>query len=78
MSIANFICLKCYNPLTTQGERKRHINVNQIVCIEELTEFTQNNNRVEKVEFRITLTTGEILDVRESNNKLHNIIENGN
>lgn len=77
MPDANFIPLKCYNPLSSQGERKRHININQIVCIEELTEFTQNNNRV-PVKTRITLTTGEILDIKESISELHKIIENEN
>lgn len=71
-----FINVKCYNPLTTQGERERYINVNQIVCIEELTEFTQNNNRVKGLNIRITLSTGEILDIKESNSELQNIIKN--
>lgn len=69
-----FICLKCYNPLTTQGERERYININQIVFIEELTEFTQHNNRVKNLKSRITFSTGEILDIKESNHELQKII----
>ena len=78
MPKTNFIRLKCYNPITTQGERERHINVHQIVCIEELTIYTLNDNRIKGLKTRITLSSGEILDVKESNIELQKIIENEN
>ena len=64
--MATFIEFKdTYNPLTTQGENTKFININQIVYIEPLTKWTHTNNRVEGVHTRICLSTGELLDVPE-------------
>jgi hypothetical protein len=46
--MAAFILLETYNPLTKQGEGKKYINVEQIVFVEPLTEFTHTNNREKK------------------------------
>jgi len=64
--MATFILLETYNPLTTQGEGKKYINVEQIVFVEPLTNFTHTNNRVKNVNTRILLSTGQLLDIRET------------
>ena len=70
--MANFIELTTYNPLTSQGERVKHINIDQIVYVEPLTKDTYTNKRIpEGLQSRICLSTGELLDVRET---LNNII----
>lgn len=69
----NFIELATYNPLTTQGERRKHININQVVYVEDLTIWTSNNNRVDGIKTRITLSTGELLDVKETFNEILNL-----
>lgn len=70
--MANFIEFKeTYNPLTSEGERSKYINIDQIVYIEPLTEFTYTNKRIPKgLESRICLSTGELLDVRETFNDI--------
>lgn len=60
--MANFIELKnTYNPLTTQGEGYKLINIDQIVHI---TDWSANltNNRIKTIKTRITFSTGEIID----------------
>lgn len=66
--MANFIEFKdTYNPLTSQGERLKYINVDQIVYVEPLTEYTYTNKRIPNgLQSRICLSTGELLDVRET------------
>lgn len=63
--MAKFILLETYNPLTTQGEGKKYINIDQIVYIEPLTKLTHTNNRVDNVFTRIQLASGIIYDVKE-------------
>ncbi len=64
--MATFIKLRTYNPLTTQGQGDKFINVEQIVFVESLTKWTHTNNRVQGINTRIQLTTGELLDIKET------------
>jgi len=69
--MANFIELKkTYSPLTTEGERRKFINIDQIVYIEPLAEKTNNENRIQGLKSRICLSTGELLDIKEDFNEL--------
>ena len=60
--MTHFIEIKdTYNPLTTQGEGHKLINIDQIVHI---TDWSANptNKRIKTIKARILLSTGEILD----------------
>ena len=70
--MANFIQIKdSYNPLTTQGEGKKYINVAHIVHI---TNW-EHNKRISTIKARIKLSDGELLDVRETVEELIEMIE---
>lgn len=60
-----FILLKdTYNPLTTQGEGEKLINIS---CIVSITKWpNETNKRILTIKSRIKLIDGEIFDVKET------------
>ena len=74
--MANFIEIKdSYNPLTTQGEGKKHINVSHIVHITNW-EDKKANKRISTLKTRIKLSDGELLDVKETVEEILELIIN--
>lgn len=60
-----FIKIKnSYNPLTTQGERPKWINADQITHITNWPNLT--NKRISTIRSRIKMSDGEILEVNET------------
>ena len=57
-----------YNPLTTQGEGEKYINVQHIISITKWQ--NQPNKRISTIKTRIKLSDGELLDVKESSEEL--------
>ncbi len=57
-----------YNPLTTQGEGEKYINVQHIISITKWQ--NQTNKRISTIKTRIKLSDGELLDVKESSEEL--------
>ena len=71
--MANFIELSnTYNPLTTQGEGIKFINVNHIIHLTEWPNLT--NKRIKSIKTRIKLSNGEILDVKETVSEIMKMI----
>ncbi|MFZ4799708.1 MAG: hypothetical protein ACOYMA_19600 [Bacteroidia bacterium] len=54
-----------YDPLTTQGEGEKLINVNHIIHISKWTK-NMTNKRISTIKTRIKLSDGEILEVKET------------
>ena len=73
--MANFIQIKdSYNPLTTQGEGKKYINVAHIVHITNW-EHNNTNKKISTIKSRIKLSDGQLLDVKETVEELIEMIE---
>jgi hypothetical protein len=71
--MAKFILIKdTYNPLTTQGEGLKFINVDHIIHITKYPNLT--NKRISTIKSRIKLSDGEILDVKETIKQISNQI----
>ena len=61
--MTHFIELKnTYNPLTTQGEGRKYVNIDHIIHI---TDWSDNrtNKRIKTIKTRIKLSDGEIIEV---------------
>ena len=64
---------KNYNPITTQGEGKKIINVEHIVHVTNLIKVDKADKPKKRVKSRIYLSTGEYIDTVE---KYEDIIKN--
>lgn len=72
-----FIRIKnCYNPLTTQGDSEKLINISCIISVTKCANKT--NKRISTIKARIKLIDGEILDVKESIDEVLSKIEKAN
>jgi hypothetical protein len=71
--MATFIKIKdTYNPLTTQGEGEKQINVEHIIHITKWPNST--NKRISRIKSRIKLSDGEILEVKETVDEIMKLI----
>ena len=71
--MATFIKLSnTYNPLTTQGEGVKFINVDHIIHLTKWPNAT--NKRIKTIKTRIKLSDGEILDVKETIDEIIKLI----
>jgi hypothetical protein len=72
--MGKFIYLKdTFNPLSTQGEGEKYINVEHIIHISNWPKST--SKRISTLKTRIKMLDGEILDVREPMNKIIELIK---
>jgi len=72
--MATFIKIKdSYNPLTSQGEGEKSINIDHIIHLSKWN--NKLNKRISTINSRIKLSDGEILEVKETVEEILNLIE---
>ena len=72
--MATFIKIKdSYNPITTQGEGEKSINIDYIIHLSKWE--NKINKRISTIKSRIKLSDGEILEVKETVEEILKLIE---